>query len=78
MPAIKHQNKVLQNKRQSCSNTKKYHVFAPMGRFQLELIYLYETTVENKSKLILKVVVHYSIYTKKNSFDIHVQSSIPS
>ena len=23
------------------SNTKKYHVFAPMGRFQLELIYLY-------------------------------------
>ena len=22
-------------------NTKKYHVFAPMGRFQLELIYLY-------------------------------------
>jgi hypothetical protein len=21
-------------------NTKKYHVFAPMGRFQLELIYL--------------------------------------
>jgi hypothetical protein len=23
------------------SNTKKYHVFAPNGRFQLELIYLY-------------------------------------
>ena len=23
------------------SNTKKYHVFAPMGRFQLESIYLY-------------------------------------
>ena len=22
-------------------NTKKYNVFAPMGRFQLELIYLY-------------------------------------
>ena len=22
-------------------DTKKYHVFAPMGRFQLELIYLY-------------------------------------
>ena len=22
-------------------NTKKYHVFAPMGRFQLELSYLY-------------------------------------
>jgi len=22
-------------------NTLKYHVFAPMGRFQLELIYLY-------------------------------------
>ena len=22
-------------------NTKKYHVFAPMGRFQLESIYLY-------------------------------------
>ena len=25
----------------SKSNTKKYHVFAPMGRFQLESIYLY-------------------------------------
>jgi len=23
------------------TNTKKYHIFAPMGRFQLELIYLY-------------------------------------
>ena len=44
-------------------NTKKYHVFAPMERFQLELIYLYfppssihildGTTVENKGKLIL-------------------------
>jgi hypothetical protein len=22
-------------------DTKKYHVFAPMGRFQLKLIYLY-------------------------------------
>ena len=48
-------------------NTFKYHVFAPMGRFQLELIYLYftplfrrqqlldGTTVENKGKLILTV-----------------------
>ena len=26
---------------QTISNTKKYHVFAPMGRFQLESIYLY-------------------------------------
>ena len=28
---------------QQCMNhdTKKYHVFAPMGRFQLESIYLY-------------------------------------
>ena len=24
-------------------NTKKYHVFAPMGRFQLESIYLYNS-----------------------------------
>ena len=24
-----------------CNNTFKYHVVAPMGRFQLELIYLY-------------------------------------
>ena len=38
-------------------NTKKYHVFAPMGRFQLELIYLYfPPTVENKGKLILKEI----------------------
>ena len=44
-------------------NTFKYHVFAPMERFQLELIYLYfppslhqifdGETVENKGKLIL-------------------------
>ena len=35
-------------------NTKKYHVFAPMGRFQLESIYLYfPPPVENKGKLIL-------------------------
>ena len=43
-----------------CINTFKYHVFAPMGRFQLELIYLYfppsfhhGRTVENVGKLIL-------------------------
>ena len=50
-------------------STKKYHVFAPMGRFQLESIYLYfppssqhiiaGTTVKNKGKLIL--TVHYRI-----------------
>ena len=46
-------------------NTFKYHVFAPMGRFKLELIYLYFNilyyiiilldgrTVENNGKLIL-------------------------
>ena len=45
-------------------STFKYHVFSPMGRFQLQLIYLYfppsshliyidGTTVENKGKLIL-------------------------
>ena len=27
--------------KQGLLNTKKYHVFAPMGRFQLESIYLY-------------------------------------
>ena len=33
---------------------KKYHVFAPMGRFQLELIYLYfPPMVENKGKFLL-------------------------
>ena len=44
-------------------NTKKYHVFAPMGRFQLESIYLYfplssqlvYTTVKNKGNLILSL-----------------------
>ena len=39
----------------NCLDTFKYHVFAPMGKFQLELIYLYGTTVENKGKLILIV-----------------------
>ena len=35
-------------------NTFKYHVFASMGIFQLELINLYlPPTVENKGKLIL-------------------------
>ena len=39
-------------------NTFKYHVFAPMGRFQLESIYLYlpGTTVENKGKLIILII----------------------
>ena len=34
-------------------NTFKYHVFAPMGRFQLELIFLYldGTTMENEGKI---------------------------
>ena len=48
-------------------DTFKYHVFVPMGRFQLELIYLYflpsfcqkqlfdGKTVENKGKLILSI-----------------------
>ena len=38
-------------------NTFKYHVFAPMGRFQLELIYLYGRTVENKGKLIVTMFI---------------------
>ena len=32
---------LLQNNLVLFINTKKYHVFAPMGRFQLESIYLY-------------------------------------
>ena len=32
---------VEKNLKAGVNNTKKYHVFAPMGRFQLELIYLY-------------------------------------
>ena len=53
-------------------NTKKYHVFAPMGRFQLESIYLYfpGTTVENKGKLILIKVgnsCYYSVQTLLSS-----------
>ena len=50
--------KITEMKNKICS-TKKYHVFAPMGRFQLESIYLYfppssqaGTTVENKGKFI--------------------------
>ena len=35
------QFKINPNIKQLASNTFKYHVFAPMGRFQLELIYLY-------------------------------------
>ena len=33
--------KILTGKLKEKINTFKYHVFAPMGRFQLELIYLY-------------------------------------
>ena len=35
-------------------NTKKYHVFAPMGRFQLESIYLY---FPPSSQLVNNVVI---------------------
>ena len=45
-------------------NTKKYHVFAPMGRFQLESIYLYfpaGTTVENKGKFFLTIIAYVQI-----------------
>ena len=45
-------------------NTFKYHVFAPMGRFQLELIYPYfplfyydGKTVENKGKFVDKLTI---------------------
>ena len=55
-------------------NTKKYHVFAPMGRFQLESIYLNfppssqdrniyiiaGTMVENKGKLILTKIFKFT------------------
>ena len=34
-------------------NTFKYHVFAPMGRFQLELIYLYFPPSFHKQLLFL-------------------------
>ena len=56
-------------------NTKKYNVFAPMGRFQLESIYLYfppssqlvyisilAGTTENKGKLFLFFVQDFSIF----------------
>ena len=52
-------------------NTKKYHVFAPMGRFQLESIYLYfiyliaGTTVENKGKLILTIVLDQQYFLER-------------
>ena len=58
-------------------NTFKYHVFAPMGRFQLESIYLYfppssqlGTTVENKGKLILTKICKLIIIENltKNKF----------
>ena len=59
--------KVAESKRKNIINITfinifKYHVFAPMGIFQLKLIYLYfplsfhlldGRTVENKGKLIL-------------------------
>ena len=48
-------------------NTFKYHVFAPMGRFQLESIYLYfppGTTVENKGKLILNEIYRLNLNYK--------------
>ena len=40
-------------------STKKYHVFAPMGRFQLDrnINILDGTTMENKGKLILSLLV---------------------
>ena len=37
----KHWTQEIKNQTSLFINTKKYHVFAPMGRFQLESIYLY-------------------------------------
>ena len=62
-------------------NTFKYHVFAPMGIFQLELIYLYfppsfllldGRTVENKGKLTLTKAMKFfiSLGRKKNIFNL--------
>ena len=68
-------------------NTKKYHVFAPMGRFQLESIYLYfppssqlaGTTVENKGKLIKQHIVwtflSFCPKLKSYSSHLHIASS---
>ena len=54
-------------------NTKKYHVFAPMGRFQLESIYLYfppsSQLVENKGKLIHLILFNLN----KNKFLHYIQ-----
>ena len=64
--------------------TFKYHVFAPMGRFQFELIYLYflpsfhltdgkmldGRTVENKGKLIPLHVI--KMYTKQVQ-NVHIE-----
>ena len=67
------------------NNTKKYHVFSPMGRFQLESIYLYfpPMTVENKGKLILtQVFVNQKMINvcenpvKMTPHDCHVVSSL--
>ena len=44
--------------------TKKYHVFAPMGRFQLESIYLY---FPPSSQYIIYNI--YNIYDIYNSWD---------
>ena len=45
--------------------TFKYHVFAPMGRFQLESIYLY---FQNKGKLTLPLCLKHSIFNIIKSF----------
>ena len=34
-------NRIIEGRTTTAINTFKYHVFAPMGRFQLESIYLY-------------------------------------
>ena len=44
-------------------NTKKYHVFAPMGRFQLESIYLY---FPPSSQLLYYICVLYFVDRNTN------------
>ena len=56
------------NKLQIYINTKKYHVFAPMGRFQLELIYLhFSTVVPSSIFMYINVVI-----TTKGLQDINI------
>ena len=58
--------------------TKKYHVLAPMGRFQLESIYLYFRPSSQLLLIIIIIIISGTMVENKGKFILHLYThSLP-